>query len=109
MKPSEILEKAADLLEPEGSWTKNHYALTKDNAEVSWNDPEAICFCVEGAISRIAGGRTNGLVARRFLQDVIRKDIVCWNDAAARTQPEVVRALREAAHLAKEQEYSDAL
>ena len=104
MRPSEILSKAADLIETVGAWTQLSYARTSENKPVFWDDAQASCFCVEGALAKIAGGRARSFVARRYLQDITQRDIVFWNDHPKRTQAEVVAALRKAASLAAEKE-----
>ena len=104
LKPSEVLAKAADLIEPEGAWTQNAYARGKSGRPV---DPEnkryAVCWCAVGAISRIAAaGSAPWWTARRPLERVIGQSCLPdWNDTPGRTQAEVVAAFRAAAELAK--------
>lgn len=94
MKVSEILSKAADLIEPEGKWTKMFYE-THDGR-----------FCAYGAIDYVCHSEYQSVRrAAERLRDVIGSThIAPWNDAPERTQAEVVAALRQASTLAKEQE-----
>lgn len=102
MNVSEILNKAADLIEPEGAWTQGTWARTangSDDAAIG----EDVCWCAYGAIRR----------ASEFVNDLsdecvekVRQlvgDVITWNDAPERTQAEVVAALRAAAQKAAAQ------
>jgi hypothetical protein len=92
---ADVLERAANLIEPEGAWTKEDYV-----------GPSGTCWCVLGAIKR-AGDFANDLnpaaEALRAALGVGYGGIPDWNDAPERTQDEVVAKLREAAALAREQ------
>lgn len=101
LKPSEILERAAALVEPEGAWTQETWFM---GAQLE----TAACFCVEGAIARVAGVRPF-MAYREAASELLARSIglpaadciADWNDAPKRTQPEVVAALRKAAELAR--------
>lgn len=98
MKPSEILTRAADLIEPPGAWGKGQ----------GTRNPEG-CHCV---LSAITAADTSGFMSKAwsdaidFLEQVIGPGACAykWNDAPERTQAEVVAATRAAAELAKQQE-----
>lgn len=107
MQASEILSKAADLIEPEGAWMQGGYSNGVTVVSGS-------CWCAAGAVYA-AHGNWRDPVARdavRVLYTALNlpyddedDDVIgAWNDAPERTQAEVVSALRQAAHLAKEQE-----
>lgn len=103
MKPSEVLSRAADLIEPEGAWTQENW----------WDGPtstpeSATCWCAEGAICRVEGRNYSVDVSMRapcsFLArhlGVPPTGVPAWNNHPSRTQAEVVQALRDAAELAK--------
>lgn len=104
LKPSEVLDKAADLIEPEGAWCQHVIAkkggrVFKDGGVPGWR--EADCFCVSGAL--LFAGEGEDREARRRLTRLIGQEPIYWNDAPNRTQSEVVKALRDAANLAKEE------
>lgn len=109
---SQVLDRAADLIEPEGKWTQGgSYALSALGNSIDSIDPEAACFCAMGAVYRSAGvstwHKTGALElvdkARKHLATMLGVAMASWNDAPERTQPEVVAALRKAAALAREQ------
>lgn len=112
MKPSEVLAKAADLIEPKGAWTRG--AFSRKSARHKGKRRyvpfhEARCFCVLGAIAHVLGGNAdetravNSDAARYLdrLSEIGREGPVSFNDAPGRTQAEVVAALRKAADLAR--------
>ena len=100
---AEVLERAADLIEPEGAWTTDASARNQSGESVSVRNPDAVCFCALGAILRFGGGAMNADdYFGNFLQD--RQNWLAighWNDAPGRTQAEVVPKLREAAAIAR--------
>lgn len=117
LKHSEVLSKAADLIEPEGAWTQGAQARNKRGQRVADSAKNAVCFCASGAIWRaarkagVAGLSSSGgsIIndAHVALSTVINgrslsARIPDWNDAPERTQAEVVAALRQAAAKARE-------
>jgi hypothetical protein len=109
-KPSEILSAAADLIEPEGRWTKGAFARDQAGHIVQVESQNASCFCVAGAIYKVAGRRQSTRVGRLIdqlsapLQAGGRyRGLADFNDHPERTQAEVVSALRQAAEKAREQ------
>lgn len=109
MTVSDILERAADLIEPEGRWTQDEFVRNLSGAcgdELGPWPRGKLCFCVLGAISRanhdqLVGEMTFAPVVQamglKFAHELAR-----WNDAPGRTQAEVVAKLREAAAKARE-------
>lgn len=103
---SEVLSKAAALIEPEGAWGRNNYASDTRGEVVVACSPRAVCWCASGAIVRATGSddafNPLAMQARLALRDILGEgSIPAWNDARGRTQAEVVSALREAAKLAE--------
>jgi hypothetical protein len=101
---ADILDAAADLIEPEGAWTQGVLGRDERGCILTSNElGRAVSFCAAGAIQRAAGlpfQTPEG--AHRFVRKVIgRKEIGYWNDRPRRTQAEVVAKLREAAALAR--------
>lgn len=105
MLVSEILDKAADLIEPEGAWTQDAWFLTKTGKETQ-SKAHAACMCAEGAIAvaaKVKAVHVWKTPAYEALAAIIGNgDIAEWNDAHERTQQEVVTALREAARKERE-------
>lgn len=97
---ADILNAAADLIEPEGRWTQGEWKRERiDTDECAW--------CAEGAIALAAGIGCFYMVRdsepyRAFRNSLPkRQDPFEWNDAPGRTQAEVVTALRAAAEKAR--------
>ena len=92
---ADVLNRAADLIEPEGAWMQDNYTRNLQS------------FCPLGAIAHVAGvGCTHAsqhpasFALSRYLDpsDPSPGRVVArWNDAPERTQAEVVAALRQAA------------
>ena len=105
---SEVLDKAADLIEPAGAWGRVLYATNNQGVSVDAIDPSACRFCAMGAVYRAADvssfkGVLSVRPARVLLAAVVGGSIARWNDAPERTQAEVVSKLREAAALARKE------
>lgn len=100
LKPSEVLSRAADLIEPEGKWTQGDYARDA-GGEGRWpSSNDATCWCAIGAIRRCAPDSPYRALAY-FAMAAGGSACVDFNDAPHRTQAEVVAALRRASELAK--------
>ena len=109
LKPSQVLERAAELLTPRGRWTQG--AASRD-AEGNEDDdvnllPNAVCWCAWGAMLHVSGERyigTKGVPGEAFNyleRHLGVSRIPDWNDAASRRKGQVVQALRDAAALAR--------
>lgn len=97
-----ILQRAADLIAPEGAWIQGSFGRPGE------------CYCVRGAIGAASGSvfLADGHAASEiaFAASIGRPhgtdnaagcSLVTWNDSPDRTQAEVVQALRDAAALAR--------
>lgn len=73
-----VLTDARALIADEATWTKGVAARNRDGAPVTSTDPEAVCFCTIGAISRAAYQR--GLCDEMHV-------MVMLDHAAARIHP----------------------
>src|SRR4051794_26374328 len=96
LSASELLGRAAELIEPEGAWTQY--------IEESLGVNGQRCYCMVGAIHQAAqdsdfDGLNGAYISGRA---VTNGSMVFFNDAPNRTQAEVVAKLREAAALARE-------
>lgn len=108
---AEVLDKAADLIEPEGAWIKG--AAGRDKFGVRLMVPEiarAVSFCMTGATWRATGlsyAESHDIVmlqAFPLIKKVIGSDSIGqWNDHPRRAQKTAVAKLRQAAQLAREQ------
>lgn len=106
--PSEILDAAADLIEPEGAFTKGAFGRDALGRKLQAAELDrAVCFCTIGAIIKAGGfhGVTDrGLHATmRFHPEfgAVLWDVVTWSDRPGRKSESAVSALRRAADLAR--------
>lgn len=102
MKISQVLSKAADLIEKKGH-CKNNYAKDKDGNSVTVKDKKAAMFCIEGAFCKV-GNRANSCIvydtSSWFIKylggNFMGNPIAAWNDDPKRTKKQVVVKLRKA-------------
>lgn len=103
MNVADILDKAADLIEPEGAWIRHRYAVDAHGEPTVPTDPSAVCWCAMGAIYRVS--ECDGAIedeCRELLAGIVgHRGFGSWNDT--HTQAEVVAKLREAAAKARDQ------
>jgi hypothetical protein len=94
---AKVLNDAADLIEPEGRWTRGAYARDVNGEIAIPVSPQACSWCAMGAIRHVAPDeRLYALpVLRRYLGDE-DIDLTRWNDAQPTVQY-VVAALQAAA------------
>jgi len=105
---ADVLEAAADLIEPEGAWIREAYSNGGDGVGADSDEiARATCFCVEGAVARVlnASGPHGEAWCDEHLNPLLGLAgpgaVAQWNDDNAKDQAEVVTALREAAALAR--------
>lgn len=104
---ADILDRAADLIEPEGAWVRREYAVTRSGYPISVLSDKACRFCGVGAIMRATETGNARLLLRKIaglpalLGFGSLSSFYDWNDVKSRTQAEVVAALREAAAKAR--------
>jgi hypothetical protein len=102
MKASEVLSKAADLIEPVGAWTQGASYRDMFGAPLDGGEPDVACRCTVGAVNEVCDWSLGAAApAFGFLDRRLGADTARWNDAPGRTQTEVVKALRDAAELAR--------
>jgi len=93
MNVSEILNKAADLIEPPGAHLRYDIAHDKSGRSVAPDSKDAVCWCAVGAIFAVS--RFSAPKVRDLVEENIGDSLVSFNNR--RTQAEVVAALRAAA------------
>jgi hypothetical protein len=112
---ADILDRAADLIEPEGAWTQGDYARIAGGDGwfdigdgFTFCDFPAVSFCIYGAVSRAArmkNPRARRIPGQRLLIAAVNGSephhLSDWNDAPGRKQKEVVALLRKAAAKAR--------
>lgn len=78
----------------EKGWTQGALARDELGAEVWPRHPAASCWCLLGAIRRVALGDTEAEEARQMVFDQLGSvAIATWNDTPGRTQAEVLAVL----------------
>jgi hypothetical protein len=114
---ADVLERAADLIEPEGRWTQGAFSRNADgSADLDEDETAAsnpVCWCALGAIAEVAGADVTRLLtfastntevqakAALYLSRHLNALVEDWNDNPDRAHSEVVAKLREAAALAR--------
>ena len=114
MKSSEVLEKALELLGPNGEhWTVGTSYRDEHGDAIYREDPKRELFascCVSAAIVRSEAPKNRHYSRSRawklFEQVIGSKDVPEWNDAPERSWPEVRAAFLKAIELAKSEESS---
>jgi hypothetical protein len=84
--------KLKELLSSPDKWIQGHYALDAEGDVIDAQDPDAVCFCLQGAIRRCYN---DGKEPYRFTDEYkgvksrilheIGEPITTWNDAPERT------------------------
>lgn len=101
---ADVLDRAADLLTPEGAWTQGAFGRDANGEPCGLSQLErAVCYCLVGATDAAASDDLNlSCAADDALSALLgERSVSTWNDAPERTQAEVVAKLREAADLAR--------
>jgi len=102
---ADVLDRAADLIEPEGKWVTGEIGFDADGHRInSRHDIEkAVCFCAAGAVWRAAdiGDDDDDRIVRAAFDKILEvagdnRGVGTWNDTYGRTQAEVVRTIRAA-------------
>ena len=93
-----VLREAADLIKPPGRWTRGVQARNDVGQPVSPLSPKAHCWCMVGAVRRVAG--TNDHLMHGAL-DQLRANLglpgpSTFNDARDSAEPVVARLRRVA-------------
>lgn len=95
-KIADTLTRVADLLARPNGWTTGVFCRNPGGESVERFDPTRSCFCVSGALREVTG-TTDYLAWNAFDAYTVKKGyrhMAEWNDDPARTQDEVVAALR---------------
>lgn len=109
-KPSEVLNHIADEFEKDNSlWTKYSYARDKNGDTTSVFNPNAVCFCSLGAITKVTNYNFADVSCKNILSDLLKhtmglrynKSIITFNDSPETTIQDVIAAFRKAAEIAK--------
>lgn len=97
MTVPEVLKAAADLIEKPDAWTQKTNARGADGFTLMALNPAATCWCIDGAIIRVAGNTPERAYAATFLERLLGDRIYMFNDHPDCTQEMAVEYLRLAA------------
>lgn len=108
----ELLEHARELLSEPARWTQNALARTAENEVANGYDPNAICWCLYGALQH-AAGVSDVIAAETYIAEQLdalgweRSEfdddtITNWNDDPERIHQDVLTLLDECIVHAKE-------
>lgn len=99
-------------LEPDGAWTQHSPGRNANGEPVPWDDPDAVSWCLSGAIARAIPIPTGWYgPARRALARQVAYEtgdtfengrLSGWNDWSGRTQAEVLALIDRAMVSVKE-------
>jgi len=100
-KITEILIGARKILSDPSRWTRQFQARDSAGACIAWNQPEAVCFCLMGAINRAGmtispSESAPAYEAMDVLDTVIDTSIPLFNDRPSTTHEDVLKALDKA-------------
>lgn len=82
--------KVHELLDAPEKWTQAAYAKNAQGERVEYCEPEAVCWCLEGAMMRCYGADFIKKLAT--VETHLSSEITHWNDQPSRTF-EQVRAI----------------
>lgn len=102
---TEILEDVLDLLSDPGKWTQGSYGKTSKGTDTWGNDPNAVSFCLLGAIQRVTNDRSASslfMFISQLTSKIERENIVKFNDDPNTTHEDVVLFLKTALYQMKE-------
>jgi hypothetical protein len=95
---AKVLRRAAELVAQ--GWCQGHYAEDAEGTGVGSASPNAVKWCLQGAVHRAASELGVGPSLRRSFavaRSIDSWDAPAWNDAKGRTADEVESALYAAA------------
>lgn len=106
MTVHDTLTRARALIAQPETWTQNAYARDSDGTPIVSNSPDAVCWCLTGAIYRVITpgsylGNPDYLAATDALSDalpahVTSEDLTVWNDTPRRTHQQILNLLDRA-------------
>lgn len=105
----ERLKEIEDLLSVPERWTKGYYAKTASGLNVSADNPQAVCWCIYGAIEKVCTRHSEeDKYLMRCIGEAItikRQKIYTWrgldsfNDSPATKHADILEVLEKAIEL----------
>ncbi len=84
-----------ELLSDPTKWTQGESARDEHGNKCSALEPQAVCFCLLGAMNRCYPGQTFTEAYNKLAKNVPNGDIADWNDDVMRTHPQVLALITE--------------
>lgn len=66
MKTSELIVQTGLLLADPEKWTRHAYARDAEGVQKKASSPDAVCFCMVGAMKYITGAATDDVLLQKF-------------------------------------------
>ncbi len=119
---NKLLEPTYDLIKTPKQWTQGMYAKDADGDKCNYNSPNAVCFCLSGALNRayeldtdVIGGNPPHMywyARTAILQAIMNNcdspinmvDMPTFNDS--HSHADVIELLMQASNILDEQELS---
>ena len=92
----DVLKMARDFIQEPGAWVKGSHAQDDRGEEIAPEEPDAVCFCLEGAIIRALTELGESAESSELLEmdaELMGDDgeyMTMWQDRAERTHAEVL-------------------
>lgn len=95
----EVLRAVRELLSVPERWTQGAFARQEDKTQVNAEDPEAVCFCIRGAIHRVAVNHyEEARAACKLLEEGVPEYSKAWglsgyNDSRSTTHADMLELI----------------
>ena len=77
--------KMRELFSDDSKWTQGAFARNKQGVEVDVGNPDAVCFCFQGAMRKCYGKNSYKIIDKLDNSRGMLFSITAWNDAKERT------------------------
>lgn len=88
--------KMLELLSDPTKWIQGAFARDADGVNVSSQNKEAVCWCLQGALIRCyVGSLEYSVVKNKIIKELVLVDFARWNDDPSRTYQDVQTLLQK--------------
>lgn len=93
---NEIPDKIWKLLDKPEKWTKHELARFEEGQFCAVTDPEAVCWCLEGACRKIYGSDPEYEIVMGRIREALQvEQIHVWNDSSEIGHADVLAVCKE--------------
>lgn len=85
--------KVQELLSDRTKWTQNSFARDELDESAPLNSPDAVCWCLVGALIKCYGGEQATKLQERISAHLKINSVLVWNDDA--TYEQVIAVVKE--------------